>query len=353
MNFNKDELVNMIFVLGETEKNCLLASRIYATRFPESRHPDEKSFRKLLNRFIETGNVKYKKQERTKPIINEENELSVLLTVTEHPHISQNGISQATGISERSVQRILKKNHFHAYHIQLHQELSVADFERRAEFCNWARLKIQEDPMFFSYVLFSDEATFHKNGCVNRHNFHYYSVENPRLMRQIDHQHRWSLNVWGGIIGNTVIGPYFFNGHLNGPMYLDFLQHQLPGLLQEVPLYTRNRMWLQQDGAPAHFSRDVREYLNGTFTNTWIGRNGPTNWPARSPDLTKLDFFLWGHVKGIVYNDPPTTVINMQQRIRDAFASISPQMLRRVERSFQERVNLCIDENGRHIEHLL
>ena len=110
-------------------------------------------------------------------------------------------------------------------------------------------------------------------------------------MRQIDYQHRWSLNVWGGIIGSTIIGPYFFNGHLNGEMYLQFLQNELPRLLANVPLITRNRMWFQQDGAPAHFSRNVTEHLNVTFEEKWVGRNGPINWPARSPDLTKLDFF--------------------------------------------------------------
>ena len=25
-----------------------------------------------------------------------------------------------------------------------------------------------------------------------------------------------------------------------------------------------------------------------------IGREGPTPWPPRSPDITPLDFFLWG-----------------------------------------------------------
>ncbi|CAH0560489.1 unnamed protein product [Brassicogethes aeneus] len=95
-----------------------------------------------------------------------------------------------------------------------------------------------------------------------------------------ERSHRWYLNVSGGIVGGYVVGPYFFDGHLNGPMYLNFLENVLPGF--------------QQDGAPAHFSRDVRAYLDGIFPNQWIGRNGPSRWPARSPDLTIPDFFLWG-----------------------------------------------------------
>ena len=47
------------------------------------------------------------------------------------------------------------------------------------------------------------------------------------------------------------------------------------------------------DGAPAHFSLVAREFLNATYEDRWIGRGGPHLWPARSPDLNPLDFFLW------------------------------------------------------------
>ncbi|GFX69960.1 uncharacterized protein TNCV_2099781 [Trichonephila clavipes] len=36
----------------------------------------------------------------------------------------------------------------------------------------------------------------------------------------------------------------------------------------------------------------------------WIRRGGPVNWPARSPDLSCLDFFLWSHMKSLVYASP-------------------------------------------------
>ncbi|EFN79901.1 hypothetical protein EAI_14953, partial [Harpegnathos saltator] len=45
------------------------------------------------------------------------------------------------------------------------------------------------------------------------------------------------------------------------------------------------RMCFMHDGAPAHFSRIAREYLNNNYINRWIGRGGPIAWPARSPDL--------------------------------------------------------------------
>jgi len=44
-------------------------------------------------------------------------------------------------------------------------------------------------------------------------------------------------------------------------------------------------MYFHHDGAPPHSSREVRNFLNYRFPGRWIGRSGPHNWPARSPDL--------------------------------------------------------------------
>jgi len=54
---------------------------------------------------------------------------------------------------------------------------------------------LNRDRIFFRFVLFSDDAIFHNTGQLNRHNFHYKSVENPHWYREVNHQHRWSLIV--------------------------------------------------------------------------------------------------------------------------------------------------------------
>ncbi|EFN63727.1 hypothetical protein EAG_00069, partial [Camponotus floridanus] len=77
----------------------------------------------------------------------------------------------------------------------------------------------------------------------------------------------------------------------------NFLEESLPELLEDVPLATRNAMWFMHDGAPAHFSRIAREFLTATYGDRWIGRGGSHLWPARSPDLNPLDYFLWGYLK--------------------------------------------------------
>jgi hypothetical protein len=96
-------------------------------------------------------------------------------------------------------------------------------------------------------------------------------------------------------------------------------------------------MWYQHDGCAAHNTTVARNVLNRVYPGRWIGRGGPRTWPASSPDLTPLDF-LWGTLKGIVYQDVPTTPENMRQRIIDGCAAMNPQ---EIERPRQSSSNDC------------
>ena len=74
----------------------------------------------------------------------------------------------------------------------------------------------------------------------------------------------------------------------------------------QTKLRNKTTAVFQQDGAPPHWSLATRALLNTTFPGRWIGRAGATDqnmldWPPRSPDITPLDFFLWGYVKNDVY----------------------------------------------------
>lgn len=112
-------------------------------------------------------------------------------------------------------------------------------------------------------------------------------------------------------------------------------------------------VYFQQDGASVHYSVLVRNYLNNEFPERWIGRGGPIKWPARSPDLTPLDFFLWGYLKDEVFRTPPADLIELQDRIVQKCASITTDTLKRVLNSFEARMFVCMEQNGAQFEHLL
>ncbi|KAJ8893412.1 hypothetical protein PR048_006003 [Dryococelus australis] len=65
----------------------------------------------------------------------------------------------------------------------------------------------------------------------------------------------------------------------------------------------RVSMWAHS-AAGGHFANlpaSSRTETTSLFALEWIGRGGPISWPARSPDLTPLDYFLWGHIKDVIY----------------------------------------------------
>ena len=292
MQYSKNELIDMIFVLGESDKNCLLAERLYRAKYPERRIPSPRIFQNVMERFVSTGSVECPKRKVVNRIAtNDDKQLDIVLEVQENPQVSSRILASFCLTSQSTVNRTTRKYKYHPYHIELHQELHDEDFQRRVTYCQWLRGQIEVNQNFLKSIMFSDEATFRSNGAVNRHNMHNYATENPHWVRVVQHQNHWSVNVWCGILNNRIIGPYFFNQHLNGRSYLLFLQQQLPLLLEEVNLDERQNMWFQQDGAPPHFYREAREYLDQHYSEKWIGRGGFVAWPPRSCDLTPLDFF--------------------------------------------------------------
>ena len=163
------------------------------------------------------------------------------------------------------------------------------------------------------------------------------------------------MNVWCGIINDMLIGPVIVEDRMTGDSYLHFLQNDLPEQLEDVPLDTRRHMYLQQDGAPIHYTRMVIQHLNNMYPNWWIGRGSLIHWPARSPNLTPLDFCLWGWLKGEVYSTKVERCADLVACINIACVHIKDRHheLRRATRSTLQRVHKCIEVGGGISENLL
>lgn len=185
----------------------------------------------------------------------------------------------------------------------------------------------------------------------NRNNTRYWATENNHLFRGGAFQERFGINVWLGVIGTRIVGPIFFYGPLNGARYLHFLQNEIQNFIEVLPVQ-HEHVFYQQDGAPPHNARVVTDYLSETFNNRWIGTHGPIRWPARSPDLTPLDFFYWAHIKEKVYHTQPHNIGDLRNRITQVINSITPIQMENVLREFKERITSCREVNGVHFEHL-
>ena len=288
-----------------------------------------------------------------------EQEEAILNRFHANPSTSTRAVGLIQNIRHQVVHEVAVDDGLKPYHHQKVHKIKPEDRQHRMNFSGALIERMENDPDFLSRILFTDEATFTRDGIFNFHNNHTWSHANPHSNYVQGNQERFSVNVWTGIIGDHLIGPYIMPARMTGLNYLIFLQDVLPELLEEVPLEIRNAMWYQHDGAPPNFHGAVQQHLHATFPGRWMGRGGSIPWPARSPDKNPLDFFYWGFKKELVYDGTEIEdVEELVARIAVAGGIIrvrAEELFPRVRESLVNRLHLCLrnDAQGGNFEHLL
>jgi len=82
------------------------------------------------------------------------------------------------------------------------------------------------------------------------------------------------------------------------------------------------------------------------FPGLLISLTGHVEWPARSPDLSPCDVFLWGYLKEKVFKHRPRSLADLKERIQQEIDYIPPELTRRVMKSFRERLQQCVANFG-------
>lgn len=353
MPYSNSEYYDMIMCVGASDGNLLAARRLYRARYENRVLPSNRCFRNLVNRLHTSGSFHPPAAEAGhRRVRDPQVEEQVLNFFHEDSTRSTRMAARVLDLPQTFVWRTLKKDFQHPYHYRPVQELLETDQAPRVNFCRWYLSEMALDPGVADNILWTDEASFTRGGLFNVHNDHRWSHENPHCSRESSFQHRWKINVWAGILGRRLIGPFFLPDTLSGVSYLSFLQNDLEDELENLPVPIYRDMIFQHDGAPAHYSRSVKDYLNNRFGSRWIGRGGSVSWPARSPDLTPLDFFLWGYVKNEVYRRVCETEREMRATIITVFTDIKNKedMLLSVRDASLRRAIMCIQNGGGHFE---
>jgi hypothetical protein len=201
----------------------------------------------------------------------------------------------------------------------------------------------------------SDEAHFHLCGYVSKQNYRFWGTENPQITHE-EPLHPLKVTAWCAVYAGGVIGPFFFeNGvgqtlTVNGERYRAMINDFLMPQLDELGL---ENMWFQQDGATAHTARETTDILKQAFPGRLISRFGDLHWPARSPDLTAPDFFLWGFLKSRAYVNKPQTLAALKQNIRHECENLSPDVLAKVMENALKRATMVINCGGGHLHDII
>jgi hypothetical protein len=271
--------------------------------------------------------------------------------LAETPKSTLTQLSAATNISRTTIQRRIKNDIGQkSYKLHIHQQLDEDDPDRRVEMAD-ALLPILQLPSNKNLIFFSDEVIFHLCGRVHKQNCRIWGYEKPNEVQQ-EPLHSPKVNVWCAMSADQIIGPYFFEeSTVGGENYLAMLKEYFFPILQRQRL--TKKIIFQQDGAPAHYDLDVRAWLHQKFPGKWIGRRGPIEWAARSPDLTPLDFFLWGYLKQKVYATPTRDLNHLRCKIAEHIQLIEPETLKSVFSNIEKRLVLIKQNGGAHIEQLV
>ncbi|KAJ4427630.1 hypothetical protein ANN_25278 [Periplaneta americana] len=99
-------------------------------------------------------------------------------------------------------------------------------------------------------------------------------------------------------------------------------------------------MYGKADGNAALAHRSYQE----KYPDRRIGRGGRIVWPPRSPDLSPIDFYLWGYLKSLVYSSPVPNMESLRNRIVADCEEIrnTPGIWDRVRRAMRHRYEACI-----------
>ncbi|GBN80779.1 hypothetical protein AVEN_256342-1 [Araneus ventricosus] len=146
---------------------------------------------------------------------------------------------------------------------------------------------------------------------------------------------------------NKDIGPFFFTEKsITANGYLDLLQLFIALQLEEFQPW----IMFQQDGAPPHWGSLVRDFLDETFPDRWIGKDGPTPWPPLSPDITPLDFFFWGYIKDRVFATPIVDVEELKARIQAAVCTVTEDVLKNTWWELEYCLDILRATKGAYVE---
>ena len=171
-------------------------------------------------------------------------------------------------------------------------------------------------------------AHFDLGGYVNKQNCRIWGTEDPHAyIEKPTHPKR--VTVWCGFWSRGIIGPFFFENKqtevvtVNGNRYRAMLNEFLFTKIEDENI---------------GFNRTV---LHSVFCFLLLrinSRRANIFWPPRSWNLTPLDYYLWGAVKGKFYTDKPKTIEALKDNIREAIGEIQLHTIDNVLKNCTDRV---------------
>lgn len=357
--YSTDEKILMVKLYYENGSSFTKTIRKFATikkLKKKNEYPTRATVSNIIKNFENSGNVADCPRSG-RPSVSGDQITEISDAVTACCTSSTREISALIGISKTTVHKVLRQHlNLYPYKVQIAQNLSAEQIQKRKLFCTEILERCKADDGFLKSVVWSDEANFFLNGWVNKQNTRFWGSANPQKIIEVAKFSR-RITVFVAVGYNFLLGPYFFEDgdgkpiNVNGENYCAMLSDFL------IPELKRRKKCsktvFQQDGATSHVTKPVKELLTGTFGSRIISRGFEFEWPPNSPDLSPLDFWLWGVLKDRVYTGgKPEDMDELKYRINSALCDFSKTDITQVVNSCIARFEACLQVNGSHFENI-
>ena len=210
----------------------------FSVLYPHRPIPAISTISAMYNKFKQTGNLdpSLVKVHQPNRVLSEDTRFDIFASVIDDSSLSLSKIANNLNVSESSIRKVLHEEKFRSYKMSCHQQLTpLQDTTRRMTFCAQMQEMLNNDAQLLARIIFSDECTFHISHGPNRQNTRFWCTENPHIVVQNRTQYQAAVNVWAGMVGQNIIGPFFIENRLNQFVYLDLLQNQVLPAIRQLP----------------------------------------------------------------------------------------------------------------------
>ena len=145
--------------------------------------------------------------------------------------------------------------------------------------------------------------------------------------------------IWGGggITATGRCGLHFVppKETINAAKYLQIIQEKVPQFM-----FLKNTTILQQDGAPCHSAKSVKDWI---ASSTFELLNG---WPGNSPDLNPIEN-CWVKVKSLVAQHNCSSRDELIEAVKRVWCQeIDEEYCRNLVNSMPRRIAACLANKG-------
>ncbi len=191
--------------------------------------------------------------------------------------------------------------------------------------------------------IFSDKKIFTVDQAYNRRNDRFIVDQGNPATPVSKTKHPASCMVLGIVCSDGQKPPPIFvpaGVKVNTEEYLRLLESKLLPWLKKT--YPRGNYVFQQDGAPCHTSKRTQEWLGANFADFW----DKTVWPPSSPDLSPLDYSVWGVVEAKACKVSHPSVEALKASIIKVWRMMTKDYLIKTCRQFRPRLERVIELEG-------